>query len=159
MGSVTNNTTRVRIGYRIYSLWRFAATTQITIMVWILLSELHCTDVSLRRLTDEDWLLLLPETNRRRLTSGPTHQRPRNPGYHCWLCIRRDLLSRILGMAQLYAGYDCKQVYNWRMVSSGMLRRVALVRTDVSEEPTHAAKKLFLRSVRQLLVAACIVPM
>jgi hypothetical protein len=22
MGSVTNNTTRVRIGYRIYSLWR-----------------------------------------------------------------------------------------------------------------------------------------
>jgi hypothetical protein len=33
------------------------------------------------------------------------------------------------------------------MVSSGMLRRVALVRTDV-----------FLRSVRRLLVAACVVP-
>jgi hypothetical protein len=32
------------------------------------------------------------------------------------------------------------------MVSSGMLRRVALVRTD------------FLRSVRRLLVAACVVP-
>jgi hypothetical protein len=31
-GSVTNNsTTRVRIGYRIYSLWRFI-TTQITII-------------------------------------------------------------------------------------------------------------------------------
>jgi hypothetical protein len=24
-GSVTNNTTKVRIGYRIYSLWRFTA--------------------------------------------------------------------------------------------------------------------------------------
>jgi hypothetical protein len=30
-GSVTNNTTRVRIGYRIYSLWRFI-TTQVTII-------------------------------------------------------------------------------------------------------------------------------
>jgi hypothetical protein len=47
------------------------------------------------------------------------------------------------------------------MVSSGLVRRVALVRTDVSEEPTHAAKKyhvVFLRSVRRLLVAACVVP-
>jgi hypothetical protein len=62
------------------------------------------------------------------------------------------------------------------MVSSGLLRRVALVRTDVSEEPgasfirvtkigelgtTQAAKKyhlVFLRSVRRLLVAACVVP-
>jgi hypothetical protein len=34
------------------------------------------------------------------------------------------------------------------MVSSGMLRRVALVRTDVS----------VLRSLRRLLVAACVVP-
>jgi hypothetical protein len=59
-----------------------------------------------------------------------------------------------------------------------MLRRVALVRTDVSEEPSayiirvirigelgttlaaHAAKKyqVFLRSVRRLLVAASVVP-
>jgi hypothetical protein len=49
------------------------------------------------------------------------------------------------------------------MVSSGLLRRVALVRTDVSEEPGAsfiAAKKyqVFLRSVRRLLVAACVVP-
>jgi hypothetical protein len=52
-----------------------------------------------------------------------------------------------------------------------MLRRVALVRTDVSEEPgasfirvTRIAElgttntKVFLRSVRRLLVAACVVP-
>jgi hypothetical protein len=37
------------------------------------------------------------------------------------------------------------------MVSSGLLRRVALVRTDFSEE-------VFLHSVRRLLVAACVVP-
>jgi hypothetical protein len=64
------------------------------------------------------------------------------------------------------------------MVFSGMLRRVALVRTYVSEEPgapfirvtrigelrtTQAAtsnrrNRYFLRSVRRLLVAACVVP-
>jgi hypothetical protein len=37
------------------------------------------------------------------------------------------------------------------MVSSGLLRRVALVRTDVSEEPGAS-------DVRRLLVAACVVP-
>jgi hypothetical protein len=42
------------------------------------------------------------------------------------------------------------------MVSSGLLRRVALVRTDVSEEP--GASLIFLRSVRRLLLAACVVP-
>jgi hypothetical protein len=40
------------------------------------------------------------------------------------------------------------------MVSSGMLRPVALVRTDVSEE-LHL---VFLRSVRRLLVTANVVP-
>jgi hypothetical protein len=61
------------------------------------------------------------------------------------------------------------------MVSSGMLRRVALARTDVSKEPnasfirvtrigelgtTLAAtnNQVFLRSVRRLLVAASVVP-
>jgi hypothetical protein len=59
------------------------------------------------------------------------------------------------------------------MVSSGLLRRVALVRTDVSEEPaasfirvtkigelgtTQAATNTLLRSVLQLLVTANIVP-
>jgi hypothetical protein len=37
------------------------------------------------------------------------------------------------------------------MVSSGMFRRVALVRTYVPEKPGM----IFLRSVRRLLVAAC----
>jgi hypothetical protein len=48
------------------------------------------------------------------------------------------------------------------MVSSGLLRRVALVRTDVSEEPgasfIRVKYQVFLRSVRRLLVAACVVP-
>jgi hypothetical protein len=41
------------------------------------------------------------------------------------------------------------------MVCSGMLRRVVLVRTDVSEEPSAS---FILRSVRRLLVTACVVP-
>jgi hypothetical protein len=42
------------------------------------------------------------------------------------------------------------------MASSGMLRRVALVRSDISEELN--ASLVFLRSVRQLLVTASVVP-
>jgi hypothetical protein len=59
------------------------------------------------------------------------------------------------------------------MVSSGMLRRMALVRTDVTEEPgasfirvtrigelrtTQTVTSNRLSSVRRLLVAACVVP-
>jgi hypothetical protein len=67
------------------------------------------------------------------------------------------------------------------MVSSVLLRRVALVRTDVSQEPgasfirvtkigelgqhklqlatdVRCEKMVFLRSLRRLLVAACVVP-
>jgi hypothetical protein len=47
------------------------------------------------------------------------------------------------------------------MVSSGLLRRVALIRTDVSEEPGASfirVTKEILRSVHRLLVAACVVP-
>jgi hypothetical protein len=42
------------------------------------------------------------------------------------------------------------------MVSSGILRRVDLVRTDVSEE--LSASMVFLRSVRRLLVTASVLP-
>jgi hypothetical protein len=41
------------------------------------------------------------------------------------------------------------------MASSGMLRRVALVRTDVSEKKMNF---IFLRSLRRLLVTAIVVP-
>jgi hypothetical protein len=52
------------------------------------------------------------------------------------------------------------------MVSSGMLRRVARVRTDVSGEPSPTFIRVTrigelgttLRSVHRLLVAACVVP-
>jgi hypothetical protein len=72
---VTNNSARVRIGYRIYSLWRFAAATQVAISAntlalvasQIMLMELHCADVSLRGHCD-NCILLTPATNWRRLT-------------------------------------------------------------------------------------------
>jgi hypothetical protein len=44
------------------------------------------------------------------------------------------------------------------MVPSGMLRRVALVRTDVSEERSSFIIRVFLRSMRRLLVTASILP-
>jgi hypothetical protein len=52
------------------------------------------------------------------------------------------------------------------MVSSGMLRRVALVRSDVSEELSASFIRVtkigelgnFLRSVHRLLVTASVVP-
>jgi hypothetical protein len=64
MGSVTNNSTWIRIGYQIYSLWRFTPAhitvtedilTLALVASWVLLSELHCTD-SLTRTNSEDQL-------------------------------------------------------------------------------------------------------
>jgi hypothetical protein len=50
----------------------------------------------------------------------------------------------------------------WRMQSSGMLRHVALVRTDVLEELGTTllciCYKVFLRSLRQLLIMANVAP-
>jgi hypothetical protein len=59
----------------------------------------------------------------------------------CWLCLhppRRPGFSPVSG----YVGFVVDKVKLWpnfndylrRMVSSGMLRRVALVRTDLSDE-------------------------
>jgi hypothetical protein len=44
------------------------------------------------------------------------------------------------------------------MASSGMLRRVAILRTDVSEELTSLVHLVFLRSVRRMLVRASVTP-
>jgi hypothetical protein len=51
-----------------------------------------------------------------------------------------------------------KPEYAWRMPSSVMLRRVALVGTDVSEEPSARCEEIFLCSVLRLLVTAYVVP-
>jgi hypothetical protein len=45
-----------------------------------------------------------------------------------------------------------------RMLSSGTLRLVALVRTDVSEERRASFIRVFLRSVHRLLMTASVVP-
>jgi hypothetical protein len=83
-GNVTNNTTMIRIGCRIYSLWRFIAVTGYNynehlalVAPWIPLTELYCA-VLLRGLstsdsgdslikthwhTGVDWLTLNPKTD------------------------------------------------------------------------------------------------
>jgi hypothetical protein len=67
---VTNNSTRVRIGYLIYTLWRFTAATGYNysehlalVATWIPLTELHCADVSLRGLISSDSRGWLTKTN------------------------------------------------------------------------------------------------
>jgi hypothetical protein len=75
MGSVTNNTMKVRIGYRIHSLWRLqlqmvtiTMSTRALVASRISLTELHCADVSLRGLThalipEPDWRRLIPKAD------------------------------------------------------------------------------------------------
>jgi hypothetical protein len=53
MGGVTNNMTRVRIGYRIYSLWRLQLQMVAITETAIALVASHFDD-SLRALTGED---------------------------------------------------------------------------------------------------------
>jgi hypothetical protein len=60
MGSVTNNSTWIRIGYRIYSLWSTHYNYSEHYSTWSFLNpalgtELHCTD-SLTRTNSEDQL-------------------------------------------------------------------------------------------------------
>jgi hypothetical protein len=59
--------------------------------------------------------------------------------------------------------FFCLRVNSWqfrirRMVSSGLLRRVALVRTWSLLALRRNTNLVFLRSVHRLLVAACVVP-
>jgi hypothetical protein len=61
---------------------------------------------------------------------------------HNWRYVNLFLIPRILR----------------RMESSGMLRRVALIITDVSEEFSTSIIRVVLRSVRRLLVTAKVVP-
>jgi hypothetical protein len=44
------------------------------------------------------------------------------------------------------------------MASSGVLRHVALIRSDVSEELSASFIRVFLNSVRRLLITASVVP-
>jgi hypothetical protein len=89
---VTNNTTRVRIGYRIYSLWRFTAAhitvTENILTLALAASITHC----------EHWTLLLPETNWRRLTSKADGRGLTNSALCCLLYITRGRSDRKPGL-------------------------------------------------------------
>jgi hypothetical protein len=78
------------------------------------------------------------------------------------------LCRRVNSAGCLFLVSPIHERWRWRMPSSGMLRRVALVRTDVSEEPIvsiirvtrigEVSHLIFLRSVRRLLLKANVVP-
>jgi hypothetical protein len=85
-----------------------------------------------------------------------------------------DMYGRFERSHRLYLHRRLFEVFNGgdlrRMASSGMLRRVALVRTDVSDELSpsfirvtrigelNEVSLVFLRRVRRLLVTATVVP-
>jgi hypothetical protein len=115
-GSVTNNSTRVRIGYRIYSLWRLQLHRVQLLRKLSTRSSLDPTDgtVLRRRLTwRTDLFCFQTLTNSLCCPNGkhPTTvaRQPCNATIPSRERIHRDPLS-LLGMAQLYPGYGCEQV-------------------------------------------------
>jgi hypothetical protein len=94
-------------------------------------------------------------------------------------CVMRWLFWQKHQIKILHDGVKINGYNGWRIVSSGMLRRAALVRTDVSKELSASFVRVtrigelgttlavtsnqhtllvFLRSVRRLLVTASVVP-
>jgi hypothetical protein len=92
----------------------------------------------------------------RRYSTEMTHEATRAVQLYPSVCRFKAALSK-MGQTGPTAGPWSQQVPVRRMVSSGMLRRVALVRTDVSEEPSAS----FIRVTRigeletTLAVTAC----
>jgi hypothetical protein len=76
-----------------------------------------------------------------------SHRRENLKSYNfAWVC----------GASPTHTGFKATGL--WRITPSGMWRRVALVRTDFSEELIYSFIRVFLCSVRRLLVTASVVP-